>query len=73
MGWNRIQVTRPEPLLAGLNGAYFYFVHSYAVPPSAYTAATCRYGAAFSAAVTWRNFSGCSFTLSGQGPLGRGC
>lgn len=31
MGWNRLHIARPDPLLAGLeDGAHVYFVHSYA-------------------------------------------
>jgi len=29
MGWNELRVARPHPLLDGLNGEAFYFVHSY--------------------------------------------
>ena len=40
---------------------YAYFVHSYALPVSEATIATCRYGAPFSACVQWRNFYGVQF------------
>ncbi len=34
MGWNMLQITRPNPLLAGIDaGSYVYFVHSYHVVP----------------------------------------
>jgi len=34
VGWNRIEETRPDPLLQGVpGGSYFYFVHSYYVEP----------------------------------------
>lgn len=34
MGWNSLQIERPNPLLNGLhNGDYVYFVHSYHVSP----------------------------------------
>src|SRR5215210_2388847 len=29
MGWNELRVARPHPLLDGLHGEAFYFVHSY--------------------------------------------
>ena len=62
MGWNTLDMERPSPLLDGLGARdYAYFVHSYAVPPSAATIASCRYGAAFSACVAWRNFYGVQF------------
>jgi glutamine amidotransferase len=35
MGWNQIEIIRPDPLLAGIPDlSSFYFVHSYAVNPS---------------------------------------
>ena len=62
MGWNTIDIERPSPLLEGLGTHdHAYFVHSYAVPQSAATLASCRYGAAFSACVAWRNFYGVQF------------
>lgn len=62
MGWNTLDIERPSPLLAGLGPRdHAYFVHSYAVPPSDATLASCRYGAAFSACVAWRNFYGVQF------------
>ncbi|MBI1310530.1 imidazole glycerol phosphate synthase subunit HisH [bacterium] len=34
MGWNTLQIARPNPLLAGIDeGSYVYFVHSYHVVP----------------------------------------
>ena len=62
MGWNTLDMERPSPLLEGLGTRdHAYFVHSYAVPQSAATVASCRYGAAFSACVAWRNFYGVQF------------
>jgi imidazole glycerol-phosphate synthase subunit HisH len=62
MGWNTLQVERGCPLLAGFGAAdYAYFVHSFALPPSEATVASCRYGARFSACVAWRNFFGAQF------------
>ena len=50
MGWNRVQHDGTG-LFAGLeNGAYFYFVHSFALPPSPVTVATSEYGPPLSAA-----------------------
>jgi len=62
MGWNTLTVERSCPLLSGVGGSdYAYFVHSYAVPVSEATVASCRYGASFSACVAWRNFYGAQF------------
>ena len=51
MQWNRLQVRRPSSLLAGLDGAWVYFVHSYAPEISPATVATCDYGGPVTAAV----------------------
>jgi glutamine amidotransferase len=62
MGWNTLEAERECPLLAGLGASdYAYFVHSYALPVSGATVASCRYGARFSACVSWRNFFGVQF------------
>ena len=57
MGWNRIRIERPAPILAGLpDEPFFYFVHSYYVEPEdpGVTAATTVYGARFTS-VIWRD------------------
>lgn len=62
MGWNTLDIERSSPLLTGLAaGDHAYYVHSYALPVSEATVASCRYGAAFSACVAWRNFYGAQF------------
>ncbi len=62
MGWNQLGPSRADPLLAGLEpGAYFYFVHGYAVPAGELTVAPVEYGEALSAVVRWRNFWGVQF------------
>jgi imidazole glycerol-phosphate synthase subunit HisH len=62
MGWNTLEIERHSPLLEGLGADdHAYFVHSYAVPRTDATLATCRYGAAFSACVARRNFYGVQF------------
>ena len=58
MQWNAIDVTRPSPLLVGLDGAWLYFVHSYAADPAAapdHVIATCSYGGPVVAAVQHDN------------------
>jgi glutamine amidotransferase len=50
MGWNRLAITRPNPLLAGIeNGNHVYFVHSYYVVPhdEEVIAATTMHGRPF--------------------------
>lgn len=72
MGWNTLCITRPCPLLAGLaDGDYGYFVHSYALPVSAATIASCGYGDAFAACVQWRNFYGAQFHPERSARAGR--
>jgi imidazole glycerol-phosphate synthase subunit HisH len=62
MGWNRLVVTRPHPLLRGLEEApYYYFVHSYALEPGAATFAYADYGGAVAAVVSADNFHGVQF------------
>ncbi len=34
MGWNELAVSRPHPVLHGLDGEAFYFVHSYYPEPA---------------------------------------
>lgn len=33
IGWNQVELTREDPVFAGLNGENYYFVHSYYVAP----------------------------------------
>ncbi|HEX4239780.1 MAG TPA: imidazole glycerol phosphate synthase subunit HisH [Steroidobacteraceae bacterium] len=62
MGWNTLEGRRESPLLEGIaEGAYAYFVHSYALDPGAATLARTCYGTEFSACVGWRNFYGTQF------------
>jgi glutamine amidotransferase len=53
MGWNELDVERDHPLVAGVDGQYAYFVHSYyAVPDDAdAVVATTDYGVEFPAIV----------------------
>lgn len=64
MGWNRIRIEQPAPILNGIpDGGFFYFVHSYYVQPEdeGVVAATTEYGLRFSS-VLWRdNLFACQF------------
>jgi len=54
MGWNRVDITRPHPVWAGVaSGSHFYFVHSFHAAPAheAHVAATTVYGDAFACAI----------------------
>jgi glutamine amidotransferase len=62
MGWNQLCQLRPDPLLEGVpDGAYAYFVHSYAAPLTQHTLASTEYGAAVAAVVRHENFWGTQF------------
>lgn len=62
MGWCRVHQTGPHDLFAGIgDGSYFYFVHSFALPPGEHTIATARHSAAFTAVLAYRNFFAAQF------------
>jgi len=62
MGWCPVTRIADAPVLDGIeDGSYFYFVHSYALPPSEYTIATARHADAFSAVVSRDNFIAAQF------------
>jgi imidazole glycerol-phosphate synthase subunit HisH len=70
LGWNRLRELR-GPLFDGVaTGAWLYFVHSYYVPPGAYTTAVADYGLPFSAAVQFRNFCAVQFHPEKSGAAG---
>ncbi len=62
MGWCPVTRVTDARVLEGIeDGSYFYFVHSYALPPSDYTIATARHADAFSAVVGRDNFIAAQF------------
>ena len=62
MGWNQVSSVRENPLFAGIDdGAYFYFVHGYAINVYEHTLASCEYHKPFSAAINKDNFFGVQF------------
>ncbi|MEE8281436.1 MAG: imidazole glycerol phosphate synthase subunit HisH [Gammaproteobacteria bacterium] len=74
MGWNQIARTNGSSgvgLLKDIpDGAYFYFVHSYALDVSAITAASADYGWEFSAVVRQNNFVATQFHPERSGAHG---
>ena len=74
MGWNRVTPLASDAgklLFKGIpDGEWFYFVHSYAMPVNAATAAVCTYGEAFTAAVGRENFMGVQFHPERSGKAG---
>lgn len=62
MGWCPVRLSGPHPLLAGIDdGAWFYFLHSYALPPGEHTLATAQHAADFSAIVARDNVAAAQF------------
>ena len=63
MGWNRLNATAapPHPLMAGLDQASVYFVHSFAAAPSPDTLASCVHGEPFAAVVARGRVMGAQF------------
>jgi len=53
MGWNTVTAVRPDPLLAGMDGAQCYFVHSFYAEPGedTHVVATTDYGPGFPSVV----------------------
>lgn len=72
MGWNQVRLKRESSLLAGIDAAaYFYFAHSYAALDSnGPTAATCCYGAEFTAVIEQRNIYAVQFHPEKSGDSG---
>jgi imidazole glycerol phosphate synthase glutamine amidotransferase subunit len=71
MGWNQLDPCRPARLLAGMQPTpYVYFAHSYYVPVTAATAATCTYTLAYTALLEKDNVFGVQFHPEKSGPVG---
>lgn len=73
IGWNRLSVGRPIPLLDGVSdGSYVYFVHSYAGTPAddADIVATTEYGVTLAAVVQHANVMGTQFHPEKSGVSG---
>ena len=63
MGWNKLTLAAPSPLLKEVEGDFVYFVHSYhAVPEDkGIITATCDYGTTITAAVGRGNVQAVQF------------
>lgn len=71
MGWNQVYAKAGNRLFQGIKeGAYFYFVHNYAMPVTSSTIARCNYGEPFTAAVQKDNFYGVQFHPERSGAAG---
>lgn len=74
IGWNALRLTRPHPLLDGLDGEHFYFVHSYYADPvdRALVAAETDYGIPFAAVLADGNVLAVQFHPEKSGLAGLG-
>jgi glutamine amidotransferase len=62
MGWSRLSLARPDPLLEGVeDGAFAYFVHGYVCPDGPATLARADYGGPVPAVARSANRWGCQF------------
>ncbi len=71
MGWNEVTAVRPCALLEGAGAhPYLYFAHSYYVPETNVTAATCTYSVPYTAVLRSDNVFGVQFHPEKSGPAG---
>src|SRR5581483_893563 len=71
MGWNELDMRRSSRLLAGLEARpYVYFAHSYYVPQTPMTAATCTYTLSYTAVLEDQNIFGVQFHPEKSGAIG---
>ncbi len=71
MQWNRLEATEPtHRLLAGVEDAWMYFVHSYVAPMDDTVIATCEYGGPGVAAVASDNVWAVQFHPEKSGLVG---
>ena len=71
MGWNQVYPKAGHHLFRDIpDGAYFYFVHGYAMPLCSATIAETNYGENFTAAVQKDNFYGVQFHPERSGLAG---
>lgn len=72
MGWNKLKVTNDSPILDGIDGEYFYFVHSYHVIPDddEIIAGVCEYGGEIVASLSQNNLFSTQFHPEKSGKAG---
>jgi glutamine amidotransferase len=62
MGWCRVSKVAEHPLFSGMESdAYFYFVHSFALPVNRFTVATSMHATPMTAVSSHRNFVATQF------------
>lgn len=72
MGWNKLNVINDSPILEGVDGEYFYFVHSYHVIPDdeSIIAGVCEYGINIAASLSQNNLFSTQFHPEKSGKAG---
>ena len=72
MGWNKLKVLNDSPILEGIDGEYFYFVHSYHVVPDDedIIAGVCDYGGDVVASLSQNNLFSTQFHPEKSGVAG---
>ena len=72
MGWNKLKVCNDSPILEGIDGEYFYFVHSYHVVPDdeSIIAGVCEYGGDVVASLSQNNLFSTQFHPEKSGVAG---
>lgn len=72
MGWNRLNVLNNSPILDGIDGEYFYFVHSYHVVADEedIVAGVCEYGSDVVASLSQNNLFSTQFHPEKSGVAG---
>jgi glutamine amidotransferase len=71
MGWNRLEAPGTDPLVAGLDRQWVYYVHSFAAPPGPDTVARTTHGEAFAAVVRRGHVMGAQFHPERSAAAGR--
>ncbi len=61
IGWNQVYQLKGHLFKGISEGSFFYFVHSYFVPPHTNSLALCDYGETFSAAISKDNYHAVQF------------
>ncbi len=71
MGWNKVKQQKDSPLFENIaDEAYFYFVHSFALPVCDATIGTADYGNEFTAVAEQNNFVAAQFHPERSGAAG---
>ena len=71
VGWNRLAIERPAPIVAGVAaGSQVYFTHSFVAPVTADTVAVTDHGEPFAAIVQRGHIAGVQFHPEKSGEVG---